>query len=27
MAWLERIHGRPAYKRALENGGPFELLR
>jgi glutathione S-transferase len=27
MAWLERIHGRPAYKRALEKGGPFELLR
>jgi glutathione S-transferase len=27
IAWLERIHGRPAYKRALEKGGPFELLR
>jgi glutathione S-transferase len=27
MAWLERIHARPAYKRALEEGGPYELLR
>ena len=27
LAWLERIHGRPAYNRALERGGPFELLR
>jgi glutathione S-transferase len=27
MAWLERIHGRPAYQRALEKGGPYELLR
>ncbi|HTQ00768.1 MAG TPA: glutathione S-transferase [Casimicrobiaceae bacterium] len=27
MAWLERIHARPAYQRALERGGPFELLR
>jgi glutathione S-transferase len=27
MAWLERIHARPAYKRALEKGGPHELLR
>ena len=27
LAWLERIHGRPAYKRALEKGGPYELLR
>ena len=25
-AWLERIHARPAYRRALEQGGPFELL-
>ncbi|MBS0342028.1 MAG: glutathione S-transferase [Proteobacteria bacterium] len=25
MAYLERIHARPAYKRALEKGGPFEL--
>lgn len=22
-AWLARIHGRPAYKRALERGGPY----
>ena len=27
MAWLERIHARPAYNRALERGGPYELLR
>jgi glutathione S-transferase len=27
MAWLERIHARPAYQRALKEGGPFELLR
>ena len=27
LAWLERIHGRPAYNRALEKGGPYELLR
>jgi glutathione S-transferase len=27
MAWLERIHGRAAYKRALERGGTYELLR
>ena len=26
MAYLERIHSRPAYKRALERGGPYELL-
>ena len=26
-AFLERIHARPAYKRALERGGPSELLR
>lgn len=25
-AYLERIHARPAYQRALEKGGPFELL-
>jgi glutathione S-transferase len=25
-AFLERIHGRPAYQRALERGGPFRLL-
>jgi len=25
-AWLERIHARPAYLRALERGGPYVLL-
>jgi glutathione S-transferase len=24
VAFLERIHARPAYKRALEKGGPYE---
>ena len=24
-AWLERVHARPAYKRALERGGPVTL--
>jgi glutathione S-transferase len=27
MAFLERIHARPAYKRALERGGAYALLR
>lgn len=27
QAFLERIHARPAYQRALERGGPFELMR
>lgn len=27
MQWLERIHARPAYQRALERGGKYELLR
>ena len=27
MAFLERIHARPAYQRALERGGEYELLR
>lgn len=27
MQWLERIHARPAYRRALERGGRYELLR
>ena len=27
MAFLERIHARPAYKRALEKGGRYALLR
>jgi len=26
-AFLARIHERPAYRRALEQGGPYELLR
>ncbi|RIX84073.1 glutathione S-transferase [Acidovorax cavernicola] len=26
MAYLERIHARPAYQRALQRGGPYELL-
>jgi glutathione S-transferase len=26
-AFLERIHARPAYQRALERGGPFALAR
>ncbi|HEY0134195.1 MAG TPA: glutathione binding-like protein, partial [Nannocystis sp.] len=25
--FLERIHARPAYQRALERGGPYQLLR
>jgi glutathione S-transferase len=24
--WLKRIHARPAYQRAVERGGPYELL-
>jgi glutathione S-transferase len=27
MAFLDRIHGRPAYQRALEKGGPYEVGR
>jgi glutathione S-transferase len=27
MAWLERIHARPAYARALEKGGPYVVGR
>jgi glutathione S-transferase len=27
MGFLERIHARPAYKRAIEKGGPFELMK
>ena len=27
MDWLERIHARPAYQRALERGGEYALLR
>jgi glutathione S-transferase len=26
-AFLERIHARPAYQRALERGGPYALMR
>ncbi len=26
MAYLARIHARPAYRRALERGGPYSLL-
>jgi glutathione S-transferase len=26
-AFLQRIHGRPAYKQALAKGGPYELLK
>jgi glutathione S-transferase len=26
MSFLQRIHARPAYQRALEKGGPYELL-
>jgi glutathione S-transferase len=26
-AFVERIHARPAYKRALEKGGPYELMK
>jgi glutathione S-transferase len=26
MAFLKRIHSRPAYKRALERGGEYALL-
>ena len=26
QAFLQRIHKRPAYRRALEQGGPFDLL-
>lgn len=27
MAFLERIHARPAYRRALERGGPYDIVR
>jgi glutathione S-transferase len=26
QAWLDRIHTRPAYQKALERGGPYQLL-
>ncbi len=25
--FLDRIHARPAYKRALDKGGPYELMK
>ncbi|MFC3675788.1 glutathione S-transferase family protein [Ferrovibrio xuzhouensis] len=25
--WLQRIHARPAYLKALETGGPYELMK
>ncbi len=27
QAFLQRIHARPAYQRALERGGPYQLMR
>ncbi|MBQ0942161.1 glutathione S-transferase [Ideonella sp. 4Y16] len=27
MDWLRRIHARPAYRRALERGGPYDFAR
>jgi glutathione S-transferase len=27
MDWLARIHARPAFQRALESGGPYDLLK
>jgi glutathione S-transferase len=27
MAFLDRIHARPAYNRALEKGGPYSVGR
>ena len=26
QGWLQRVHARPAYQRALEKGGPFDVL-
>lgn len=26
-AWLQRIHARPAYRRALERGGPYDFCQ
>ena len=26
MAWLARIHARPAYQRAVQRGGPFQII-
>lgn len=27
LAFLQKIHARPAYQRALEKGGPYDLMR
>jgi glutathione S-transferase len=27
MGFLERIHARPAYRRAIDKGGEYALLR
>jgi hypothetical protein len=27
MSFLERIHSRPAYQRAVERGGKYALMR
>lgn len=27
MAFLERIHARPAYRKAIERGGEYQLLK
>jgi glutathione S-transferase len=27
MAFLQKIHSRPAYLRAIERGGKYDLLR
>jgi len=27
MSFLERIHVRPAYRRAIDKGGPYALMR
>ena len=26
-AFVDKVHARPAYKRALEKGGPYELMK
>ena len=26
-AFLKKIHARPAYQRALDKGGPYDLMR
>lgn len=27
MAWIDRIHARPAYRKALEKGGPYAFAK